>query len=190
LWPQTHWGLGGGEEPPEEEKKHHQTSSGTGENRVHISESPTTTERKKKKNKRAAHKIVSFQSRDPLLCLHILLTSWPMPPRSPPPPPPPCLARWRPGGPPLSTPGPRTRAAAGSGRGRSTGCELGRGRVIRRTSTAPTPGNSPWIAPRTSVNLHRPLGCFQMLLWQPGYCFILPCSGWICATYIHSMLQG
>ena len=78
---------------------------------------------------------------------------WPIPPRCPPPPPP-SPARWRPGGPspPLSTQGPGSSAAAGPDRGRSTGCELERGRTNRRTSTGPTPGTSPWISPPGSVS--------------------------------------
>jgi hypothetical protein len=73
---------------------------------------------------------------------------WPIQPRSPPPFP----ARWRPGRPsrPLSTPGPEP--APSSDRARSTGCVLGRGRTIRRTSTGPTHGTSPWISPLGSVS--------------------------------------
>ena len=88
---------------------------------------------------------------------------WPIQPRSPPPSP----ARWRPGGPsrPLSTPGPEP--APSSIRARSTGCVLGRGRTIRRTSTDPTHGTSPWISPLGSVSSPADLsglGCCPPML--------------------------
>ncbi|RLN40028.1 hypothetical protein C2845_PM01G03390 [Panicum miliaceum] len=139
LWPRTATGRRKGTHTYQPASSHHRQArppAGTKVHHPHGWESTTTTG--KRRARRPYHKIPSgFYPRSAIPRLPCRVFSprlrhypWPIPPRCPPPPSP-SPARWRPGGPspPLSAPGPGPSAAAG----RSTGCELGWGRTIRRT---------------------------------------------------------